>query len=579
MEGRAESWVTGKVEGSAEESAEGRVEARAEGSAGGSAGSEERSAGTASDASAEASTPLLAQLQQRQDAAAALCLHTSDGQTLAWRFHDLHAARRYCSSYLQNLGLPRGARVLLLCGDVPQLLAILFATLELELCLLPLHPDQDAQCLADIVAEQQPALAIVAATVRPVLQRLCSRLPWCCRLDVGADEWLQLQETGAVQLVPQPDASAAPAAVIFHSSGSTGRPKALHYTRQQLEVFLHSQRRLFQPFDDEAADWSAAVPSPRINVLPLTHWGGLSFCLQALLEGRCVHLPQTFDGPALLRLVAQTGCRLLMLVPAMYRELLPLLQTQCPAALQYCLTMGEAMPAALARELLEQQGLRLCTAYGMTEALSGLAHGAVPWDEVPHGSCGQHAFGELRLVSESGEIQPEQGEAVGELWVRNATTVPCYRDAALLQEKYVDGWYRSGDCFRRDADGHYHFLSRLDALCIHNGRNVYPQQVEAVLIEHPEVQSCVAVPLQLRDGTRRLGVYVVPVADASPSALDLFDHYLAHGAHYAAPAFLHFGAELPLTWSGKPDRASIAALLQAAHDATARAPVVLLGAG
>ncbi len=233
---------------------------------------------------------------------------------------------------------------------------------------------------------------------------------------------------------------------------------------------------------------------------------------------------------------------------------------------------GLAGHAALAEALRRRHGLLLCTAYGMSEALSGLAHGAVSWSDMPHGSCGQLAFGELQLVASDGTVQPASGEAEGELWVRNATTQPRYCDAALLQDRYVDGWYRSGDCFRRDAAGHYHFLARLDAMCVHNGRNVYPQQVEAVFIEHPAVEACVAAPLQLQDGRRRLGVWLVLRRGIELGSHELLDYYLQHGAHYAAPVFLLQADSVPATPSGKPERSVIAALLQEAYDMSGSRP-------
>lgn len=516
--------------------------------------------------------PVLDQLLQRDDDAPALCQHDKDRELLRWSFRELQVARRYCAEQLRRAGLQRADRVLLLCHDVPPFFAILFAALDLQLCLLPLHPDQDLRCLQEIVQTCSPSMAIVDPAAQAALPLLRSRVPRCFMLHSAAPDWLRpvhaLPPTAAARATPAA-ASAATAeacAIVFHSSGSTGRPKALYYSRTQLDIFLQEQQRLFAPFDDEAPDHCGNAPTPRINVLPLTHWGGLSFSLQALAEGRAVHLFKLFDVSSLLRLIARTGCRLLMLVPAMYREMLLRLEQQCPPSLRYCLTMGEAMPAALAAALRCRHGLLLCTAYGMSEALSGLAHGGVPLDEVPHGSCGQQAFGDMQLVGADGVPQSACGEAEGELWVRNATTVPCYRDAALLQDKYVGGWYRTGDCFRRDAAGHYYFQCRLDAMCVHNGRNVYPQQVEAVFIEHPAVQACVAAPLHLPDGRRRIGIYVVLTSGLELTPHELLDYYLLHGAHYAAPVFMLLADSVPATWSGKPERVGITALLQKAYD-------------
>jgi acyl-CoA synthetase (AMP-forming)/AMP-acid ligase II len=528
-------------------------------------------------------TPVLEALLQRCDHSIALCQHDNDKEVLSWSFRQLQEAQHYCSAVLRGAGLRQGDRVLLLCSDVPQFFAVFFAALDLDLCLLPLHPDQDQRCLQDIVQTQRPALALVDTAASPLLSLVRGLIPQCIALEPGAPDWLRplhalpsaVAAAASASSAPAPDSAAVATdrtavatagTLVFHSSGSTGLPKALYYSRMQLDTFLQWQQRLFAPFDDEAQDHGAAVPTPRINVLPLTHWGGLSFCLQALSEGRAVHLFNVFYVSPLLQLIERSGCRLLMLVPAMYREMLLQLEQRCPPSLRYCLTMGEAMPSALAAALRRRHGLLLCTAYGMSEALSGMAHGAVPLDEVPHGSCGQRAFGEMKLVGNDGRPQAESGEAEGELWVRNGTTVPCYRDAALLQAKYVDGWYRTGDCFRRDAAGHYYFQSRLDAMCVHNGRNIYPQQVESVFIEHPAVAACVAAPLRMPDGRRRIGVYLVLTPGHELSSHELLDYYLLHGAHYAAPVFMLLADSMPATWSGKPERAGITELLQAAHD-------------
>lgn len=523
-------------------------------------------------------TGLIDALLQREDDAPALCQHDAHTEVLRWSFRELQAARRYCASLLRKCGLKPGDKVVLVCGDVPPFLAVVLAALQLRLCLLPLHPDQDEHSLDLILAAQSPELAVAEATAVRAMALLRRRVARCLVLDAATSDWLRCLYALLPHPAQRPPAGVeTPDAMVFHSSGSTGHPKAIHYSRAQLDAFLEAQQRLFAPFNDEAEGQACVTPTARVNVLPLAHWGGLSFCLQALHEGRAVHLLGSFQAGRVLTVVERNACRLLMLVPAMYRELLPRLEQDCPTSLRYCLTMGEAMPAALAAALQRRHGLLLCTAYGMTEALSGLAHGAVPWDEVPHGSCGQLAFGELQLVAADGTVQPPGGPAEGELWVRNVTTQPRYRDPELLREKYVDGWYRSGDCFRRDAAGHYHFLARLDAMCVHNGRNVYPQQVEAVFIEHSGVQACVAVPLQLEDGRRRLGVVLVAAPGVELCPQELLDFYLLHGAHYAAPAFLLQAGSLPLTPSGKPERTAIAALLQQAYDRVSAARAARTG--
>jgi acyl-CoA synthetase (AMP-forming)/AMP-acid ligase II len=441
--------------------------------------------------------------------------------------------------------------------------------LRLGLCLVPLHPDQDALVVDELLQGLQPRFAILGNDLSIQCQRHVL-FEYTFLLHPERENWLQWQ-AGRADVsdvsVSKADNHLRNVSLLFHSSGTEGSPKAIYYSQQQLTVFLYWQQHLFAAFPDDPELPASSRPSPRISSLPLTHWGGLSFCLQAHLDGRCVYLCSGATAKDQLVLADEIGCQLLFFVPAMYRDLLDALRYGiCPWSLQYCLTMGEAMAVELSRELRMLTCLEFYTAYGMSEALCGLAHhGDEPWETIPEGSCGRHLFGEIQLVDEAGNIASEQGEAEGELWVRNATTAPCYRDTALLAAKYVDGWYRSGDLFRRDAAGHYFFVGRVDNMCVHNGRNVYPQQIEAVFIRHEAVMDCIAAPIVTREGSRRLALLVVQVPGSTVRPEQLMDFYLQHGALYAAPVFLHNCISMPLTTSGKPDRKAVTDLLQDAY--------------
>lgn len=535
---------------------------------------------------------LLSTLAGMRTEAPALVLIDQNQQLRRWSFAQLYEATQACLRMLAGLGLQPGQQLLCISGDCLQFFALLHASLQAGLVFVPLHADQDKATVTAALAAPTHAMTLVEAELFPVwISRLQGRV---LVFDSASEDWLppapvcerqeqeydQEREQGPEQQQEQeaeelsgtwPQAGKLmheQAALLFHSSGSSGQPKAMRYSAAQLDTFLYWQQHLFAAFPDQPQALPASRPSARLNVLPLMHWGGLSFCLQAHLEQRCVWLFKRFSASALFDAVQHSGCQLLMLVPAMYRDLLPLLQTgRPPESLRYCLTMGEAMPPALLAALRAIDTLQLYTAYGMSEALSGLAHGLVPSEHVPPDSCGRHCFGELKLVDEQGQVAASQGAAEGELWVRNATVVPRYTDAALCSEKYQNGWYRSGDWFRRDAAGNYFFVARKDGMCVHNGRNVYPWQVEDVSIEHPLVAACLACPVQTRSGSRRLALLVVATPPQLPDAADLLDFHLQHGALHTAPVHVLVQTRLPLTNSGKPDRREAARLLQAAYDA------------
>lgn len=519
---------------------------------------------------------LLQLLRQHAADAPALTLLSGLREELRWTYRQLWRAVAGFRGALQAAGVAPGGCVCVVADNSPHFIALFLACLEHGACFVPLHPDQASATLAGILRQLRPQLVIVdedlqGGLLRSVQAAECKlwrlrirRTPWLrpilgCRTRRASLCRQAREGTDAAALAAATNQGSkredATPALLLHSSGSTGAPKVIQYTRARLNLFLHWQRRLFEAFPDSA---STALPSPRVNALPLAHFGGLSFVLQALMDGRTVHLPRAIAPADYLTLAVRVRCQLLMLVPALYEALL----RDAPAprqasALRYCLTMGEAVPAQVIALLERTLGVRVYSAYGMSEGLSGLSHHAHPGSDMPANSCGRLLFGEVKLVEDSADAPAAEGE----LWVRNATTAPCYLDPDLNRDKFRDGWYRTGDRFRCDQQGFYYFLGRVDAMCVVNGRNVYPADVEQVFLQHADVIDAMAAVLTLDKGRQRLGVLVCLRPDSKVSPAALIDWYLEQGALHATPAWLLAGKAIPRNASGKRDRLAVADLL------------------
>lgn len=490
------------------------------------------------------------------DKGSSTALTLTDGQQrmFSWSWTELQRQRHYCEEVLQAQGLQAGDRLLVMTANNPHFFALLLASLSLQLCLLPVHPDFAGTALRQMLQREPPELIIVDN-----LHHL-ARLPHPRVLHLHEHRQHWLQPVLRLRSVRQPRRSRpAPsdAALLFHSSGSTGAPKGISYTRQRLDTFMRHLAILYRAFPDDAGD---ERPTARVNVLPVTHWGGLSFCLQSLVEGRTLHLLRQAQAGDHLALLRQSGCRFMLLVPALLQELLAAVGTQPLPELRHCLAMGEAISSARLQQLSEQLGVRVHNGYGMSECLTGIFN---THDDAraPGGSCGRLRFGEARLLAADGSEAD-----VGELSVRNPTTTPCYTDAALNQRRYTEGWFHTGDRLRRDRNGYYFFIGRVDAMCVINGRNVYPQEVEQVMLQHPAVRACVAVAITVTTGTERLALAVELHKGAGADVNELLDFYLSRGAVFATPVWLAFYHELPLLAGGKPDRQRCGMELQQGYD-------------
>ena len=486
----------------------------------------------------------------------ALTLVEGTRTTCEWCVDELQAQRRYAADTLRALGLRKGDHLWLSSANNPHCIAVLLAAIDLGLCLCPLAVDAGSAQREWMARQRVPDLIVLDA------QQQAGAFPAVpiVRLQELQGEWLGPPSSSLRRDAADIDnwQSDEEGQLLFHSSGSTGTPKAIAYPRERLNRFMRRLAELYAVWRD---DESRSSPSDRITVLSLMHFGGLSFCLQSLLEGRTVHLLRSENPLDHLALLKRTRCQLLYLIPSLLEQMLATdLRRQLPD-LRHCLAMGEAISPQRLTQLSRHLGFQVHNAYGMTEGLCGIYNSPDDCD-TPMGSCGRLRFGEARLVDAD-----RRDACEGELWVRNETMTPCYSDEQMNRQKFVEGWFRTGDCLRRDGSGYYFFVARQDLMCVINGRNVYPQEVEQVLALHPQVALARVAPITLRDGRVRLAAAITPRGMLPPAPNALLDFYLQHGAHFAAPVFVMFMAMQAGVSSFKTDRKQLGTLLQGSYDA------------
>jgi long-chain acyl-CoA synthetase len=185
-----------------------------------------------------------------------------------------------------------------------------------------------------------------------------------------------------------------------------------------------------------------------------------------------------------------------MLIPSMHSLLLREREAKAGLDLtgvRYCYHFGGASGDALAAEVANSCGAVCVSAYGVTECMSGIGYrpDELVSDSVRIGSCGHHLFGEHKSMDEKGEVQAD----FGELWVRNQTVEPCYRNSTLNEKKFFDGWFRTGDMFARNGDGYFYWRGRSDDMFVCKGNNLYPTEIEAAIVSHPAVSSACVAPI------------------------------------------------------------------------------------
>ncbi len=449
-----------------------------------------------------------------------------------WSFAELDARATALAMRLRALGLLPGQRLAILARNSPYYAAALHAVPRSGLLLVPLNtrltPNELAWQLADSGATLllfDEAHAAVAATLdgveRAALEPLTERLEGV---------------TAAAALLIDLD---APHTIIY-TSGTTGHPKGAmlsagnHWwsaTASMLNLGLYETDR-----------WLA--------VLPLFHVGGLSILLRGAIYGIPVVLHERFDPAAALAAIDDEAVTIASLVAVMLARMLEIRGNRAfPPHFRCALLGGGPAPQQLL-ERCASRGIPVVQTYGMTETASQ-AVTLAPADALRKlGSAGQPLLPmELRIVAAGQVAAP--GE-VGEICVRGPmVTRGYYGRTEATAAALHDGWLHTGDLGYLDAEGFLYVVDRRSDLIISGGENIYPAEVEAILLEHPAVAEAGVIGAPDPVWGQVPIAFVVSRTDTSVSSNLLIDHCRSRLAAYKAPRQIHVIAELPRTAAGK----------------------------
>ncbi len=359
-------------------------------------------------------------------------------------------------------------------------------------------------------------------------------------------------------------------AVLLFTSGTAGAPRAAMLSHGNLEANI-GQVRSHPGLRTGPDDVGLAV-------LPFFHVFGLNVALGlALASGMHLVLLEQFDAGAATALVREHAVSVLAGVPVMFDAFLALDQHAAPpnsfASVRLAVAGAAELSESTAERFHERFGVTIYEGYGLTEAAPIVSSTAV--DRRPRwGSIGPPVPGvEIRLVDRDGS-DVAVGDP-GEIWVRGANVFHGYwQDPEATARVLVDGWLRTGDIAVAGDQGFLSLVDRSKDLVIVSGFNVYPAEVEEVLIASADVDDAGVVGVPNDRTGEAITAFVVPAPDRSPTLAGLRDHVARRLARYKVPTSVHFVDELPRNQAGKLLRRELAARLESGDgvDAATRNP-------
>jgi long-chain acyl-CoA synthetase len=321
--------------------------------------------------------------------------------------------------------------------------------------------------------------------------------------------------------------------------------------------------------------WRILIVTPEDRAVisgPLYHANAMNSALFPFLAaGASVVILRTFDPKQVIATIDRYRCTFMPGVPAMYKLILAQeeeLQRHDVSSMTF-LTCGSApVPPSLIERLRRVfAGADVIEGYGLTEGGPTVLHSPRRGFKKL-GSAGLPLPGiEVKLVADDGVTEAAVDD-VGELWVRGPGNARGYHNLpdVTAARFTLDGWLKTGDLMRKDEDGYYFFVGRADDMINTGGENVYPKEVEVLLLQHPSVEDAcvVGVPHAVKGE--------VPVAFVVPATPGLSEEEvkrfsLERGPAYAHPRRVFFLDTLPLSGTGKVDRAQLEAAARASNDA------------
>jgi acyl-CoA synthetase (AMP-forming)/AMP-acid ligase II len=442
-------------------------------------------------------------------------------------------------------GFARGERIAILSANRAEYLAAYYGIMRAGLVAVPVN------------------FKFPRATIDFILRDAGARLVFCDpprRADVPGDlACVQFGGQGAEAferfLDRGPFAAIVPRerepAMFLYTSGSTGRPKGVVLShRSHIWVV---ETRLAPGLDRHR--YLIAAPLYHMNALALAK-------LACAAHATIVLLPQ-FGASAYIAAIERYRCSWLTAVPPMIammlREEEQLARTDL-SSVEY-IRMGSApvsasLMAAIRRALPRAA---VTNAYGTTEA-GPVVFGPHPKGlPQPEASVGYpHPAVVLRLADGTGRDATQ-----GVLEMRCPALMNGYHNRPDVAPPFTaDGFYVTGDVFRRDGDGFHYFVGRADDMFVSGGENIYPADVERMLERHPAVAQAAVVPIEDEIKGQKPVAFVVTKPDARASDDEIKRFALANAPAYAHPRFVWFLDELPLASTNKVDRAALRKLAQ-----------------
>ncbi len=450
-------------------------------------------------------------------------------------------------------GIPARSNIGFLGKNSSLYFELLFGINKAGSTMSPMNWRLAAPELAAVIADAEAPLIFVDRDLTPLIEAVQAISPRPFKVisldPLDADSALDQALAGVSDVDPRMPLDAEQAALLIYTSGTTGKPKGVELTHRGFHYM-----RLCEHLEP-ALQWQD--DDVMMMVMPNFHLVGSGLSIQSLYNGGTLSILPQLDPGQLIQVIQRDRPSIVALVPTAIHMVLdhPAAGAADFSSLRLVMYAGSPISSHLLARALREMKCKFMQFYGATESSGAISllrpEQHVIDDESKLKSCGTPLpLIDVKFVDADGNEVPEG--AIGELVVRTPSLFGGYwkqpdTTAAVLQ----DGWYKTGDAGRRDAEGLLYLVDRVKDMIVTGGENVYSAEVEQVLAKHPGVRMCAVIGLPDDKWGERVVAMIMPSDGQRPTQDEIIAHCRQHIAGYKVPKEVRLVDAFPMTATGK----------------------------
>ena len=468
-------------------------------------------------------------------------------------FGELGARSSQVANALRAAGVGFGDRVAFVEKNGAEFFEVTYGLTKLGAVIVPVNWRLAAPEMLQIIEDAGTAVVVVGSEFFGHIEAIEDRLTKVHTIvAVGAHErWPAFDDWIAGQPAEDPGITtdSDDVALQLYTSGTTGLPKGVMLTNGNF----------FSLMSNITEDWRFTADSVSLAVMPMFHIAGSGWAMAGMYFGCTNVVLRDVDPAAILEAIPRHRVTNILLVPAVIQFVLmwPGVEETDFSSLRALVYGASPISDDVLVKGMKRFGCEFIGVYGLTETtgaitqLKGDDHDPVNRPKLLR-SCGKpHPWVEVRIVDANGEDVPVG--TVGELWTCSSQNMPGYwnNPGATAATITPDGWVKTGDAGYLDDEGYIYLYDRVKDMIISGGENIYPAEVENVLMTHDDVADVAVIGVPDDTWGEAVKAVVVPTSGASPTDADLIAFARERLAGFKLPKSVDFTTELPRNPSGK----------------------------